>query len=291
MKKSKSLAGLWIILSLAIIGLSVFIYYLVRANENSVPAPTNETIATDSPTSTPQAEAKSFPEEKISSMEIQTDYDSNLETIYIGNQSSAGEEIITFGNIEYAETMDSPVFYSRLSILGIDAPLYGYLNREGNIVLRTYGSRYIKSNNVNKELLTGFFAIDMIRSQTGRTYVQPIDPSRPIIDSADSAAIPEREGVQSDIILEPSKYTEIAPNIYECIDRKGHVVYRTFARVGDRIYMFNCSKAGEIRAGSLPIEIQEDDKNIQPYIKSFDGANGSYSYPVSYGKIILTVTE
>ena len=299
MKKAKiNPTVLTIIIMVIVAGLVVFgvSRYLAHTNKKSEPpVAEKENIeqTTETATELPLENIEENKEQEAVEDHIEKiEYEAETEVIDLVSPS-ATQDIITMGNIEFREAQELNEIYTKISILGMKEPLYGYFDKDGNVVLRTYGDRYVKKNNVNTELMTGYFAVELNSTDSGKTTLRPIDPSRPVTDSIESAAIPEREGAAPNITLDESKYIKVEENLYKCLTRKGVAMYRTFATVNGSVYLFDCAENGEIKPGSMPVYYAEDAKNIQLYTEDVKKLSDESSYPVQYKntKIVLTVKK
>lgn len=186
-------------------------------------------------------------------------------------------------------------FYSSASINGIIEDFVAFMDTDGNIQLRVYGTRWKKVNNVNSEKMTGYFAAEIRTHSSGTAYLEvtgatPVSPENEHPSNPDrNSANPEGDRLNSE------KYHAVSDNLYVCITKTNEVMYRTFARVGENTYLFDCDKNGNIAAGAMPIVTEEEEHNLNVYADAYhpDTDTYVYVYPVRYNKTkyILTVNK
>ena len=210
------------------------------------------------------------------------------------NATGADENpIITVGKLEYETPDEENSLYSMIKISDTDVQMYGYMDKAGTVHLRGYGTRYVKHNNVNKRKLAGYFNVGIEKRADGRLYVVTEDPADPVMDNPDDAAVPVRIS-QSDITL-PELYVQKEENLYVAKLKTGALMYRTFASVGDTVYLFDCTETGEIKAGSIPVNYNEEKRNLTTNVAEQETAEKAsqahYSYPGLYNntKIVLLI--
>ena len=263
-------------------------YFIVPGNE-TVPAAGKKQGTVQKSTEEDQT-IEQKPVQAISEMSEQISTSApQAELIDLTSKDSENVRIETMSPIEYTEPDEMNTSYQKVTVLGVTEPLWAYQDADGNIQLRTYGTRWKRINNVNQEEQKGYFAVELKNLSDGKTYVE-IASSVPVDLAEEKYANPERVE-QEENPLDSNKYYVLSNNLYACITKTGAKFYRTFATVNGHTYLYNCDENGNINQGSVPVATDEEAHNLMPYSEEYVSENALVNYPGRYNqtKNVLTI--
>lgn len=296
--EKKSSGSTWIIVLLLIVSValvfSVIYFFILKPSENAEKANTvteKQTEQTTAAMRTSMPETTSISEEII----VRETPKTEPEIIEIITETVNTANIETTGPIIYESLPKEKGFYAKASINGIVEDFVAFMDADENIQLRVYGTRWKKVNNVNQEKMTGYFTAEIKSHSSGSAYLE-VTGAAPLTPENEHPAIPDRNGANLEgIRMNNEKYHKVSENLYVCVTKTNEVMYRTFARVGENTYLFDCDRNGNIAIGSMPIVIEEEEHNLTVYADSYhpDTDTYVYVYPVRYNKTkyILTVNK
>ena len=209
------------------------------------------------------------------------------EVIEIGGSN---EVIRTMSQLEYEEFADSevPAFYSEFSAPGLPARLLGFLDKDGNVQLRTYGSRWKLENNVKKEKVTGFWAVLISKDLNGNYKINVTGDAAPANDGEEAAAV--INACEEEKTL-PSAYVlaDAEAGVYKMVDVSGASLLRKWGKVADNAMLFPCDADGKIANGALPVIPEEEAANALAEGAEPNGGTNNL-YPAKVGNdVILSV--
>lgn len=288
MKKS-SLITLFVFVAVAV---AIIIlgakYFIVPEYKPGQSTDKKQEVVTSAPAETSADENKTIQAISETSEQIKTAAP-EAELIELNSKGSENIRIETMSPIEYTVPEEANANYQKASMLGVSEPLWTYQDAEGNIQLRTYGTRWKRINNVNQEKQEGYFAVEIKNHSDGKTYIE-ITSSEPVDPNEEKFATPERTE-QEETALDSNKYYVISNNIYACITKTGAKFYRTFASVNGHVYLYNCDAGGNINPGSVPVAVDEEIHNLMPYSEEYASENALVNYPGRYNqtKNVLTI--
>ncbi len=211
------------------------------------------------------------------------------EIIDLTDPTSNEIRIETIGPLEYKAAAEYGN-YIKVAALGLGEDVWAYQDKEGNINLRAYGTRWKKVNNVNQDEMTGFYKVEIGKNESGSISIVN-EGAKPVRPEEEAIGAPERVAENMQESLDNEKYHPLGENLFVCITKTGALAYRTFAKLNGNVYRYDCDAEGNISKGSLPVLSEEESFNLMPYTENFEATSTKYSYPVKYNQtnIILTV--
>ena len=284
---------LLVIVSIALVFSAIYFFILKPANNqdqtNTPMEKQTESAAIEH--QTPSVEYTSVAEEVI----VRETPKTEPEIIDLNTKTDTSASIETIGPMIFESVPKEKGFYSKASINGIVEDFVAFMDTDGNIQIRVYGTRWKKVNNVNQEKMTGYFAAEIKNHSSGTAYIE-VTGANPLTPENEHPVNPDRNGANPEgIRLNNEKYHTVSENLYVCITKTNEVMYRTFAKVGESTYLFDCDRNGNIALGAMPIVIEEEEHNLTVYANSYhpDTDTYVYVYPVRYNKTkhILTVNK
>lgn len=291
--KGSTYIGLLVIVSLLLVSTIIY-FFVIVPKDKGTKTPEATAVATEnvdtkaaSQTEKPTAEETEPPivKEEI----IQTEAPRKEPELINLSSSRSGEALETIGSLVYEDAQEIPEIYNAGSYVGIDKPFWVFMDDDGIIQIRTYGTRWKKKNNVNQEKITGFFAAEIKHRGNNVPYLEVTSATAVQADKENPIQL-VRSQAAPDIQLNEEKYHMIAENLYACVSKTGNYGYRTFANIDDLTFMYACDKNGNIAPGSLPIEYEEEVYNLAPYTEGMPATATEYGYPVKYNKANITLT-